>query len=172
MESATSINTRSVNKSPVSNSPVSNSSIALNNLPLWLEQFIETYEQLGTENLALLSEVYAKDVVFIDPMHHISGFTNLKNYFASLYANLSSCTFHVDEVIYKGQDAAIYWTMEFRHQKLNKNKSVTVQGHSKLRGYRDKVIYHRDYLDLGAMIYENVPLLGRVVKLIKQRANG
>ncbi|REL26881.1 nuclear transport factor 2 family protein [Thalassotalea euphylliae] len=145
--------------------------IKVNHLPLWLEQFIDTYQQLGTDNLGLLSNIYAQDVVFIDPMHHISGFDNLEDYFVSLYTNLTSCTFRVDEVLYQGEDAAIYWTMAYCHPKLNKNKLVTVQGHSKLRGYGDKVVYHRDYLDLGAMIYEHVPLLGSVVKLIKQRAN-
>ena len=34
-----------------------------------------------------------------------------------------------------------------------------------------KVIYQRDFLDVGAMIYEHVPLLGKVIRYLKQRMN-
>jgi hypothetical protein len=45
-----------------------------------------------------------------------------------------------------------------------------VQGSSHLKGVGDKVVYHRDYLDLGAMLYEQLPLLGRVIRSLKNRA--
>ena len=32
-----------------------------------------------------------------------------------------------------------------------------------------KVCQHRDYFDLGAMLYEQLPLLGPVVRTIKMR---
>lgn len=146
-------------------------SIEQQNYPTWLSKFIDTYQKLGTQNLNLLGDIYSPDVVFVDPMHHISGFDNLADYFTELYTNLSSCVFRVEEVIHNEQEAAIYWTMEYCHPKLNKGKVVEVHGHSKLRGDKDKVIYHRDYLDLGAMIYEHVPVLGRVIKHIKNRVS-
>lgn len=147
------------------------SSVEINNFPTWLIKFVDTYQKLGTNNLNLLNGLYSSDVVFVDPMHHISGLDNLTDYFNELYTNLSSCSFHIDEVIHNKQEAAIYWTMQYCHPKLNKGNTVEVHGHSKLRGNEDKVIYHRDYLDLGAMIYEHVPLLGRVIKHIKNRVS-
>jgi ketosteroid isomerase-like protein len=140
-------------------------------LPLWLSNFIEIYQRLSTDNLALLNDIYSPDVIFVDPIHHIAGFDNLAAYFADLYTNLSSCSFNVDEVIHNEQEAAIYWTMQYCHPKLNKGNVVSVHGHSKLRGKDGKVIYHRDYLDLGAMIYEHVPVLGKIIKHIKKRVN-
>ncbi|MFD2166863.1 nuclear transport factor 2 family protein [Thalassotalea euphylliae] len=139
--------------------------------PVWLSRFVETYQKLGTDNLELLGEIYADDVIFIDPMHQISGFENLEDYFTSLYTNLSSCTFVINDVMNCGDEAALYWTMQYSHPKLNKGKTVTVQGHTRLKGMGDRVIYHRDYLDLGAMIYEHIPVIGGIVKLIKNRAN-
>ncbi len=139
--------------------------------PLWLEKFIDTYQKLGTDNLHLLADIYADNVVFIDPMHHISGYQQLADYFAKLYSNIASCKFTIDEVIYQNDNASIYWTMQYQHPKLNRGKTVTVQGHSKLRGVDDKVNYHRDYLDLGAMLYEHIPLLGSVIKRIKRKAS-
>ena len=136
-------------------------------LPIWLAQFVNIYQQLSTDNLALLHDIYAEDITFIDPMHHIQGFEKLEQYFASLYTNLTSCEFHIEDVFYQDSSAAIYWTMRYCHPKLNKGKPVTVQGHSKLSGRGNKVVYHRDYLDLGAMIYENIPVVGGVVRFIK-----
>lgn len=139
--------------------------------PYWLSNFIDIYQKLATDNLELLHDIYSPEVIFQDPMHSISGFDNLSAYFHELYTNVKSCRFIVNDVIYQEETAAIYWTMTYQHPKLNKGKEVVVHGHSKLKGKNDFVYYHRDYLDLGAMLYEHIPLLGRVVKHIKQRVN-
>ncbi len=60
--------------------------------------------------------------------------------------------------------------MTYQHNKLNKGEVVTVSGSSHLQGKEDKVIFHRDYLDLGAMLYEQIPLFGKLTKWIKVKA--
>lgn len=138
---------------------------------LWLDNFITTYSKLGTNNLHLLKEVYHQDIEFIDPMHHLQGLDELLNYFDELYTQVSHCQFVVEEVLEAENEAAIYWTMTFCHQKLNKKRPIKVQGHSHIKNQDDKVIFHRDYLDLGAMLYEQIPLLGRLITSIKNRAS-
>ncbi|HGP4674712.1 TPA: nuclear transport factor 2 family protein, partial [Vibrio cholerae O1] len=32
-----------------------------------------------------------------------------------------------------------------------------------------KVTYHRDYFDMGEMLYEQLPVLGQVIRAIKRR---
>ena len=61
------------------------------------------------------------------------------------------------------------WTMTLEHPKLQKGKTICVNGVSHLKFRDGQVIYHRDYFDLGEMLYENLPLLGSVIKAIKQR---
>lgn len=138
--------------------------------PVWLDNFVRIYGQLSTDNLELLSVIYHDDVVFTDPMHQLNGFKELSSYFESLYTNLLSCDFVIDEVILDGDTAGIYWHMNYQHPKLNSGQRIEVQGHSKISGRDDKVIYHRDYIDLGAMLYEHLPVLGRLVKWLKCRA--
>jgi hypothetical protein len=60
--------------------------------------------------------------------------------------------------------------MSYQHVKLNKGKVVTIVGTSHIKGENDKVIYHRDYLDLGAMLYEQLPVLGKFILWIKKQA--
>ncbi|WP_371188629.1 nuclear transport factor 2 family protein [Thalassotalea maritima] len=137
---------------------------------LWLQHFIDVYQRLGTDNLHLLREIYHPQVKFADPMHELSGFSELQRYFEGLYTNLSSCDFKVTHTIVEGNQAAIYWLMTYTHNKLNGGKPVSVEGHSHLRERDGKVAYHRDYVDLGAMIYEQIPMVGKLIHLIKRRA--
>lgn len=142
-----------------------------NRIAPWLSNFINTYQQLSTDNLHLLEQIYSDDIHFCDPMHQLHGFDNLADYFDGLYANLQQCDFVINNVIFNQEQAAIYWTMSFKHPSLNSNKEIKVEGSSLLKTDGKKVNYHRDYIDLGAMLYEHIPLVGRIIKAIKQRAS-
>jgi hypothetical protein len=138
---------------------------------VWLQQFIDVYSGLSTDNLSTLESVYHPDVTFVDPLHKVEGFPALLRSFQTSYQNLLQCDFIIDHVFEANQEAAVYWRMNFRHKSLNSANPITVTGHSQLRARDNKVVFHRDYLDVGAMIYEHVPLLGRLIKTIKQRAS-
>lgn len=138
---------------------------------LWLQQFIDIYQRLSVDNLELLAKIYHPDVTFQDPMHEIHGFDELNQYFHALYENLISCRFEITQVITQDDQAAVYWQMSYQHPSLNRGKTVVVEGNSMLKGLGDKVIYHRDYLDLGAMLYEHIPVIGRLTKWVKNRAS-
>ena len=143
---------------------------ALRGSPLWLSNFVTTYEKLSTNNLDLLATIYHEEITFIDPIHNVTGFDNLYQYFTGLYQNLSACEFIIEDLIWQSDQASIIWTMTYQHAKLNKGQRVTVKGTSRLKGAGDKVIYHRDYLDVGQMLYEQLPVLGRLIKWIKAKA--
>lgn len=139
--------------------------------PCWLDGFIDTYQQLTCNNLHLLAEVYHRDIRFEDPFHQVHGLQSLNDYFAGLYKNLISCGFTIDQVLHKDNQAAIYWQMTFCHPKLNGGNKITVEGHSFLQAIDNLIIYHRDYFDTSAMVYEHIPALGGVIRFIKQRMN-
>lgn len=142
-----------------------------NDCPAWLTNFVEQYQKLGTDNIELLKSIYHEDVEFNDAVHSIKGLTPLTQYFMHLYTNIKYCQFEVKHFFHQGDEAAIYWNMTFVHPSLNKGKAITLDGHSLIRGKNDKVLYHKDYLDMGAMVYEHIPVLGRIVKAIKIRMN-
>jgi hypothetical protein len=62
----------------------------------------------------------------------------------------------------------VNWTMEYKTPKINKGEAIRVDGVSLLTLHGDMIVFHRDYYDLGQMVYENVPLLGRIIKRIKR----
>lgn len=137
---------------------------------LWLQSFISVYSNLGTDNLTTLQTIYHPDVTFIDPLHRVDGLTELLDSFKSSYTNIIQCDFVIQHVFQSENEAAVYWDMTFRHKSLNGKQDITVLGHSHLKEKDGLVIFHRDYLDVGSMIYEHVPVLGALVKTIKQRA--
>jgi hypothetical protein len=138
--------------------------------PLWLNTFVSVYQKLSITNLELLGSIYHKNIIFEDPIHKVEGIDNLHQYFKKLYLNLTSCEFVIEQVIVQGSSAAIYWKMTYQHVKLNKGKIVTVFGNSHIKSEQGKVIYHRDFIDLGAMLYEQIPVLGKIIHWIKLQA--
>ena len=134
-----------------------------------LARFCQIYQGLNKDNLDLLSEVYSEQIQFRDPLHEINGLIQLRGYFQHLYSNLQLCHFEITEVIEQGNQASIIWTMQYAHPKIASAKTILVHGSSHL-SFSDKIDYHRDYLDLGEMLYEHLPVLATLVKVIKKRA--
>lgn len=123
---------------------------------------------LNSNTVDLLDTVYQSDMVFQDPLHKIDGLNLFKAYCGNLYQNVKSCRFVFNSVERFNKGAVLEWEMHLCHPKLNKGKSITVNGISLVR-YNDKVYFHRDYFDLGAMLYEHIPLLGYLIKNIKSK---
>lgn len=133
-----------------------------------LTRFLDLYSQdLVSCDLAQLAEVYSAKVTFTDPAHRIEGIESLIAYFEHLVGNLSHCTFRIDEVFEQPDSAMLTWEMAFAHPKLAGGKPVLVPGSSLLR-FSDKIDFHRDYFDLGSMLYEQVPVLGWAVRQVKK----
>ncbi|WP_105903298.1 nuclear transport factor 2 family protein [Vibrio gangliei] len=142
-----------------------------------INRFIETYQNLDKDHLHLLDEIYADHIQFQDPLHRVEGLHQLHQYFEHLYANVISCHFEINQTFEQREQAAVYWTMHLRHPKLNHGNSIVVDGHSHLVFSQDegcaqcKIIHHRDYFDIGSMLYEQLPVVGSIVKFIKQKAS-
>jgi len=136
----------------------------------WVDAFVDSYNNLDQASLGKLQDIYDKEVQFIDPMHDVKGLEALHQYFHHMYENLLGCEFIISDCIRQGDDAAIYWTMRVHHKAINKGEAVVVDGHSLLKQKDGLIYYHRDYFDLGQLIYENLPVLGSVVRWIKARS--
>ncbi|SUI76327.1 nuclear transport factor 2 family protein [Shewanella morhuae] len=134
-----------------------------------VDNFIELYQALNKNNLHLLGQVYGDDIIFTDPMHQISGLESLTQYFAKLYENVQHIQFEIKEVQQSDSQASLFWQMQYRHPKLNRGHLISVDGMSQLK-FNDKIYFHRDYFDLGQMLYEQVPCVGGLIRLLKMRA--
>ncbi len=115
-----------------------------------------------------LRQVYAPHVTFKDPLHHINGLERLYEYFDRMYSNVHSCRFdYLDEIVSDGH-ASIKWDMRLRHPKLARGEEIVVRGATFIE-FDELIFSHEDIFDVGALLYENVPLLATPVKFLKNR---
>jgi hypothetical protein len=59
--------------------------------------------------------------------------------------------------------------MTYRHPRLKQGEPILVQGCSHLLWTDDKVFQHRDFFDAGALLYEHLPVMGRMIRWLKGR---
>lgn len=134
-----------------------------------LTHFINVYSQLNKDNLSLLNDLYHPLIEFQDPAHQLQGSQQLQRYFAQLYQNINYCHFTIEHTIENEPDAFVKWSMTFSHPKIKQGQQRTLAGCSQLRFKDQQLIYHRDYFDLGAMVYEGLPVIGNIIHYIKAR---
>ena len=134
-----------------------------------IDRFERFYRNLGQSNINALAELYGEQVVFIDPVSEHVGLASLDSYFRNLMQSCRSCTF--DMTIHRIDEGNVFvtWVMHFEHPQLRSGKPIAVDGVSKLVIADDKIVEQRDYYDMGAMVYENVPLLGFVISGLRRR---
>lgn len=133
-----------------------------------ITNFVDNMNSLSNGNISeVLEKVYTNEIEFIDPVKGIHGLDDLTNYFAGLYKSVDHCHFTISNYVPHGSQHSIEWEMKLKHQKLAKNKEITLEGASFIRFEDDKVCYHRDYYDLGALIYERIPILGSAVRTVR-----
>ncbi|WHI47637.1 nuclear transport factor 2 family protein [Microbulbifer sp. MKSA007] len=134
-----------------------------------IEELEEYYKDFLMQETGSLGSLYSDDVIFCDPLHRIEGLPALKSYFAGMSRGLTQCRFQFDDLPVVGEGSAcLSWTMHYRHQSLKGGRPLQLRGCSLLR-YTDKIHYHEDFYDMGAMVYEQVPVLGSCIGFIKSR---
>jgi len=132
-----------------------------------VERFKDYFRVLHESDLSDLRNIYSDGIVFKDPVHEIRGLSELEGYFTSMCADLSECRFEYLDELVSDSSAYIKWTMHFKHPRLG-NRLISVRGVSHLQ-ISGKIDYHEDFYDMGAMLYEQLPLLGTVTRWLRLR---
>lgn len=120
------------------------------------------------KNLESLNSFYSSDVLFMDPVVEVKGLERLKGYYSHAYENVKSIRFEFAETIQEGNRIGAAWTMRLSVSRLNGGKEYEVPGYSVFRFNEQGLVdYHRDYVDLGSMVYERLPIQGQIIRGIK-----
>lgn len=133
------------------------------------------FEDLSLRTLDRVDEFYAADVRFEDPMVELDGRARLREYYGHIYRNDPSLRWEFPDVV--GDPATstrtLVWIMHMQADGLNGGRPIAVPGVSHLVfDAEGRCSYHRDYFDMGAFVYENVPLLRGVIGFVKRKLHG
>lgn len=134
-----------------------------------LERFKKAMNDVTADSLDLLPEIYDEDVRFVDPLHEIEGLEALRDYYARLYEGVAEIRFEFLNEVTNGEEISLVWIMHMRHKNFHPDEVLQLPGMSYVKFEDGKVTHHRDSFDVGAMIYERVPVLGGLVRHIKGR---
>jgi hypothetical protein len=129
-------------------------------------RFQALFATLSPKEPMPLDQVYAPSIVFEDPLHRFEGIDSLRAYFERLNSQLVEGRFTFDTPVIGEGMAVLPWVMNLRLRRLP--HPVIVPGCSHIRyDQTGRITYQRDYFDAGALIYEQIPVLGFVIRRIK-----
>lgn len=136
-----------------------------------LARLVEFYEAIDPATLhAQLAAIYAPDALFKDPFNEVCGHAGIARIFAHMFHQVNNPGFHVVTAIQQGGDAFVTWEFRFRMKRYRTGVQC-VRGASHIV-FDDAglVKLHRDYWDPAEELYEKLPLLGTLMKMLKRSA--
>lgn len=133
-----------------------------------LARFRDFYREFSPAWVERLEELYHPDAFFADAFHTFQrDLPGMKRYFRSIPEKLSETRFLVDGADRIEDGAVVFWRWEFRIWSGDPLRCAP--GVTHLRFAEDgRIRHHRDYFD-GAVVYEAMPVLGPVLRLLKSR---
>lgn len=133
-------------------------------------QVVEFFNAVSFDTMDLVDEFYAENVEFHDPAGDLVGRNQVKSYYKAMYRNVVDVKFDFPAVVESDDVVMAEWIMTVKMKSFNGGKPIVVNGMSHLRfGDDGRVVYHRDSFDLGAMVYEKIPVFGGIVRWLRKR---
>lgn len=127
------------------------------------------YGDLNIDKLDDLDQLYHDDIVFTDPLQHVVGMDDFRAYLKHTMENVEYCHFTFDDQCVGDTQGFMAWQMRYAHPKLANGIEIILPGVSYVTFEDGLIKEQRDYYDLGAMLYEHVPLVGYIIDKIKKR---
>ena len=134
-----------------------------------LTRFCDFYSNFEASRIDTLHELYTESVIFKDPIHQITGIENMQNYLADLCRQVTQCSFVFEQCMEAEDRAFLRWAMHYAHPKIAAGESLQLDGLTEIEFLGDRVCYHCDYYDMGAMLYEHLPVVGGLVRWLRNR---
>ena len=134
----------------------------------FIEHFKSLYSSFDQQTLARLPEFYSGNITFIDPIHKLEGIDALSKYFSGFSSADLHCQFVFTNEIIGNNQAFFQWQMQYSHKRISNGKTLALRGGSLIK-FSDKIFYHEDFYDMGAMLYQHIPIIGWLIKKLNAR---
>ncbi len=135
-----------------------------------LQKLIRFFETINTGNVSQLAQVYSEDVFFKDPFNEVRGLADVVQIFSHMFEQVDSPRFVVTNHVLQGDQAFLTWDFLFQMKRFSAAEQC-IRGATHLRfGPDGKANFHRDYWDAAEELYEKLPVLGSLMRGLKQLA--
>lgn len=136
-----------------------------------LARLVDYWQTLTPASVNELPTLYAADACFRDPFNDITGIEKIQHIFADMFVRLDAPKFEIIETIEESHGAFLIWDFTFRIKALRPEQNRRIHGTSHIRFAPNGLVqYHRDYWDAAGELYEQLPLVGILMRFLKKRA--
>jgi len=125
------------------------------------------FESIHPETpLSEYENVYNQNAFFKDPFHAVEGVEKIYTIFQNMYETLENPHFKILETAQNEKHLYVVWEFHFKRS----GKADSFEGMSQLRiGEHGKITSHIDFWDAGEHVYAKLPLLGTLIRYVKNR---
>ncbi|MDG1975221.1 MAG: nuclear transport factor 2 family protein [Akkermansiaceae bacterium] len=116
------------------------------------------------------ANVYAKGAYLDDTIATHYGPNEIQSYFLQTAETMTSFEVEILDSARSGADHYICWEMIFAAPKLASGEPIHSVGISQVRfNENGKVVFHQDFWDSGRHIFGQIPVVGGMIGIIKDR---
>lgn len=132
-----------------------------------LRRVIRTYESLRSPaDLPALEALYHPQARFKDPFNEVQGRAAIRRIFEHMFATQSAPRFQVLSAFSQGDEAFLSWDF---HLTL-RGRPARIHGATHLRlNAGGQILLHRDYWDAAEELYQKLPVLGTLMRWLRDR---
>ena len=136
-----------------------------------LNRLIEFYQNISQEMVSQeLPTIYAANARFKDPFNEVQGLGAITHIFVHMFKQVINPRFIIKTRVIQGNDAFITWEFRFHMRRFAKDEQC-ILGATHLRFDISGLVYeHRDYWDAAEELYEKLPVIGGLMRILKKAA--
>ncbi len=136
-----------------------------------LDMVVEFFETLTPQSCQQLHLIYSGDAFFKDPFNEVEGLDEIKPIFLHMFAQVGNPRFKIHSHVLQHNEAFLSWDFVFE-MKRKPGVEQRIRGATHLRfNAVGRVNYHRDYWDAAEELYEKIPVLRSLMRLLKRIAS-
>lgn len=135
-----------------------------------LRNLVNFWHTLTPQTISQLASVYAEDATFQDPFNSVRGIPAITHIFSDMFIRCINPKFVITETLMEDNRALLVWDFSFALVSLKPNLTRKIHGTSLVRFSADgRVESHRDYWDAAGQLYEQLPVIGAVMRWLRSR---
>ena len=130
------------------------------------EELAQWFATLTPMSLQNIDSIYAQTATFRDPFNEVVGIASIQRIYQHMFETLDEPRFVITTKLVDATGAFMTWQFLFTlHDKAYKIEGGT---HFNLDG-QGLIVLHRDYWDAAQELYEKIPVLGAVLRLLRKK---
>ena len=136
--------------------------------PQHIDALVDYFEHITPAGVETMGDYYDESAYFRDPFNEVHTLAEIQAIFRKMYQQVDEPHFKILARYISDNAVTLTWDFSFR-MKLPASQEKQIHGLTLLH-FNDagKVIYHRDYWDAAQELYEQIPAIGVVFKLMRK----